>query len=497
MIAYRTAGRVIEPLLHYLTNRLTYRLNEMKKAPKVVTKLTPGMCLPDTVTLDGRLKLRAAPELPFVCYPDGRSCPLANMYALSFYNENLSLINGGGTISEYMYEISHIIRFAHANETPLLQLSNLNFKQFRDWLEVFIVNGVRKTGVRQVIKIMTRTLHFLHFIGVATGNEFYVSPFGSICATKIVKQVYPSNNIPGSPPITVEYWTHDAIPKTDGKDGEGIPIGDNALNALKLEAASIQCPFLKARAEVMIMLYEHLGGRRGEVLNIQISAIEAALASGEFMPSLVLSSLKGVKGKTREIPVLRFVLEEAMEFVKTSRKAVIKDRWKGEIDHGFLFVSVRTGKPLSTDYITNIFHDLRKRSGIEEKAHVHQLRHLAITRWYWGLLMEDYAKEGGAVYAHSPGAQKIRRIKLMQFAGHLNEKSTDRYVHENDQKAADMSIDQRILAMQEYNIASKSVIISVLAEFDALAGRPPDIDRIKSRLSSLLSFGDDTGRAPF
>lgn len=467
----------------------------MKKPPKVVSKLSPSMSLPDTVTLDGKLKLRAAPKLPFICYPDGRSCPLANMYVLSLYDENFSLINKGGSISEYMYQISHIIRFAYERKISLLELTNLDFRHFREWLEARQYNGVEKTKVMQVIKIMTRTLYFLSFIGVATGNELYVGPFGSITATKIVKQLPHLNNIPGTPPVTIEYWTHPAIPKPDGRAGQGEPIGDNALVALKSEAASIPCPFLKGRAEIMIMLYEHLGGRRGEVVNIQIPAIEAALASGAFMPSLVLSSLKGVKGKTREIPVLRFVLEEAMEFVKTSRKAVIKDRWKGEIDHGFLFVSVRTGKPLCTDYITNIFHDLRKRSGIEEKAHVHQLRHLAITRWYWGLLMEDYAKRG-AVYAHSPGAQKIRRIKLMQFAGHLDERSADRYVHINDEKASDMTLDQRILAMQEFNSASKSVIISVLAEFDALAGRPPDIDRIKSRLGSLLSFGDTTGRAP-
>ena len=467
----------------------------MKKSPKVVTILSPAMCLPDTVTLAGRLKLRAAPELPFICYPDGRSCHLANMYVLSLYNENFSLVNGGGTISEYAYEISHIIRFAFANKISLLELSDLRFKQFRNWLEAKQYNGVRKAGVRQVIKIMTRTLHFLSFIGSNTGNALYVSPSGSIRGTKITKELYQPNKNPGSPPIIVEYWTHSHIPVDDGKEGRGEPIGNDALDALKFEAASIMSPFLKRRAEIMIMLYEHLGGRRGEVVNVQISDIEAALESGEFMPSLKISSLKGINGKTREIPIFRPVLEEAMEFVSTLRKVVIKTRWKSKIDHGFLFVSERTGKPLRTNYITNIFQELRKNSGIEEKAHVHQLRHLAITRRYWGLLMEDYAKEGGTVYAHSPGAVNIRVIKLMQFAGHMDERSANRYVHVNDQKAANMTIDQRILVREELLSAYKSMVISVLAEIDGIAGIPADIERIKSRLASLLSIDDLTGDA--
>jgi integrase len=463
----------------------------MEKPPKVVTILSPSMRLPDTVTLAGRLTLRAAPELPFISYPDGRSCPFANMYVLRLYNENFSLINDGGTVSEYAYEISHIIRFAFDNKISLFEISDLRFKQFRNWLEAKKKNGVRKTGTRQVIKIMTRTLDFLSFIGMSIGNDLYVSPNGLLRGTKVIKEVRGPNKNPNAPPTTIVGWTHLHIPIDDGREGRGEPIGDDALDALKFQAASKLCPFLKRRTELMLMFYEHLGGRRGEVVNLQISDIESALESGEFITNLMMSSYKGARGKTREVPVFRFVLEEAMEFVKTQRKIVMDSNWKGDKDHGFLFVSVRTGKPLSTNYITNIFQELRKKSGIEEKAHAHQLRHLAITRWYWSLLMKDYAKKGGATYAQSSGAVRIRTLKLMQFAGHIDERSAYRYVHDNDKKAADMTVKELILENEELLHVYKTTLISVLSEIDAMSGLPVDIERIKTRIAALLSIDNE------
>ncbi|MDG6398150.1 tyrosine-type recombinase/integrase [Pseudomonas syringae pv. actinidiae] len=143
----------------------------------------------------------------------------------------------------------------------------------------------------------------------------------------------------------------------------------------------------------------------------------------------------------------RGTLEMANEYIQNARRAKIRKTTFRANDHGYLFISERTGAPLSTNTITNIFWKLRKFAGIIERAHPHQLRHLYIHEKMDDLVFLLESSMNTSVHS-SYRLSLIASLKLMQETGHRSIQGLEHYLDEYYQELVHKSLPDR-LALRE------------------------------------------------
>ncbi|MGE6323152.1 hypothetical protein ACQKEF_23270 [Pseudomonas oryzihabitans] len=84
-----------------------------------------------------RIHSREASNIPFISWPDGTPCPLANLFMLELLNRpgrtGLGLSRRGqkgGSIGEYASKISHLIKFCYKSQRDLYQINDGIFSAF-------------------------------------------------------------------------------------------------------------------------------------------------------------------------------------------------------------------------------------------------------------------------------------------------------------------------------------------------------------------------------
>lgn len=115
-----------------------------------------------------------------------------------------------------------------------------------------------------------------------------------------------------------------------------------------------------------------------------------------------------------------------IEYIELYRAPIV-DRCLGKNDHGFVFVNVRTGKPITPDTVTLEVHILRKAAGIKEKAHPHLFRHRFFTMKVYRFIVAHKVTNAQHFFELCMKFEHLK-VEIMQETGLTTESTLHRYV---------------------------------------------------------------------
>lgn len=379
----------------------------------------------------GDIKLREANNLPFICFPDGMPCLAANAYMVLLFKRNLSRNNNGGTLRQFAKDISHQVRYCFDNRIDFIQMNGDRFTDFIAKLrnERDPLNPVaRKRDSNTLIAIGRKCIDFLDFIGKLHDHDRFV--IDVVNAQQKSYQIRTKSSRSGK--IERLGWYHDsfdtpsprknrsAISRTTiQKLYDAIPL----LSSNNLDQQSKK--FIDHRRTVMLRLLEMTGARIEEVARIGVKDIEEAVALQD--PKLRLTTLKKRRAEHRFVPVLHQDLAVVKAFVRVHRYMLIKRRIGVAKDSGSLFVSEVTGKPLSSNYMSNEVGLLKRTAGITSQACAHMFRNRFITKLFVRLINQyDYENKDAFRKAFLDGHTLKQQVQ--QYTGHDSVDSLDTYI---------------------------------------------------------------------
>ena len=212
----------------------------------------------------GAITIRAD-SIPLLSWPNGRWCLEANLYMLKLYERGLSRKNGGGSLKVYAANISHLMRYCFNNHTDFIQLTDSQFTLFMKGLQVerkIEKPDVKVRDANTIINIGRNCLDFLDCIGRFHNQPDFMSKMGRIRAERKDIQI----KIEGrNKSLQRSYWHHHAFPFPDPKV-KVLPISSDNISKLQEAINQLsQSHYLKRRRQVMLMMLEVTGGRRGEI----------------------------------------------------------------------------------------------------------------------------------------------------------------------------------------------------------------------------------------
>ena len=214
--------------------------------------------------------------------------------------------------------------------------------------------------------------------------------------------------------------THSAIPSPDEKKKRHPVSEEDALkvwNYIKAQPSKDK----RKRDIALYTAMEQLGARVSELHLIKWSEYEKSRRTN----MLRLTTLKRQDGKTtRQIPVPDVFLMVISDYGKV-RKKVMK---KKKVKHDYLFISLKTGNPLSANSWTTYMNLWKKELEITGELHPHLWRHAFIT---------DKLKEIILTHTEINSKDDFRKLllhtttfkqQLQQWTGHSLLSSLDTYI---------------------------------------------------------------------
>lgn len=371
--------------------------------------------------------------LPFVSWPNGAPCLVANMFMLVLRNRpgrngrfGLARRGGkGGTIGDYAAKISPLIRFAFYNNVDFIRLNDGLFTQFMDELsgERSKHNPLLKArSDENLLGIGRACLDFLGYVGRLHGQPNFVAEEGTI---RVEEKEFSYIDKRGRR-VKKSYLTHHSLPISKGRTHRRSPIPQEDVKKLRAAVNSIgSSRFLQLRRNLMLSLYEHTGARRGEISRIKVQDIKNALAMKH--PMLRLTTLKAGAEDDRMIPIHRAVLSEANRFMEMQRAKVMRKN-KVKRDHGMLFVHEITGKPLGDYSLTGEIRTLRLQAGIERQTCGHMFRHAFITNLFVLLIKRHkFRHKDDFRSALLHGTKFIQDVKM--WTGQKSDEAVEHYLN--------------------------------------------------------------------
>ncbi len=385
--------------------------------------------LPFAVDFRGSVITIRADNIPMLCWPDGRWCLEANLYIMELYERGLSRKNDGGSLKTYAANISHLLRYCFLNYTDFIDLTDSQFTLFIRGLQVERKNKKPEIKVRDantIINIGRNCLDFLGCVGRFHDQSDFVGKKGRIKAEQKEFQIKFVRRSSGRNTLVRKYWHHNVFPMPDSKV-KVLPI--NTINIKKLREAVSQISnsiFLKRRRQIMLMMLEVTGGRRGEIANLTVNSVMSAKAMTE--PVLELITLKRRASHTRKIPIPRPDLDMLISFIEKQRYQIVRKTVGTRNDHGYVFVSETSGNPIKSQTISQEMYALAKATGIDEKAHAHMFRHRFITKLFVALI-EQHTVENVDDFRRALLDTESMKQKIQQWTGHTSTASLEIYIN--------------------------------------------------------------------
>ncbi|WP_031364357.1 site-specific integrase [Caballeronia sordidicola] len=403
------------------TARVDFDPRAMRKQAFVLAP--KGTKLFRSATASGEVVGQEVGGLPLPCWPDGSWCIELAGYMQTLARKGLSLADNGGTPGAYASQLSHVVRECYALGVDFHELSNAQFEDFIKSLTDEMNGSEPARSTRRVGDIGRRTLDFLSYIGTRCNIPDLVSLDGPyINGERRSYEVMLKNG--GK--TTRYYWHHNCFPPKSPAHVR-YPVPEDYIAQMRRTAGEIKSShFLKRRRLTLLRILEVTGARRIEVANMLVKDILNAKEMTE--PFLRMPTFKrgGGEPEWRVIPVKHSDLDFIIEYIKFYRKTIVSKKFlKG--DHGVLFVSEKTGKPIRPNTITLELHLLRKAAGFVGRAHPHLFRHRYITMAVFRLI-RAYRLRDADHFADLMITGKEFAHEVMQRTGHKDIKSLQRYV---------------------------------------------------------------------
>ena len=370
--------------------------------------------------------------LPFINWPDGRACCIANLYMLALRDrpgrngtQGLSRRGeGGGTIGEYASKISPLIRYAHKTNTDF---SYFNDGHFSEFIREMRAEGssenpnVRARSEATLLEIGRVCIDFLQFVGRLHGDPQFVAPGGTIRVEE-KQQITTGRN---GQAVKNIYLHHHSLPVTGRRKHSRNPITEEDIQKLRNSVNSISSSRnVQLRRNLMLSLYEHTGARRGEIGELRVEDVKNALRLKK--PMLRMITLKNGMQEERYIPISRAVLTEANKYIQMARAKSM--RKYGRKDHGFLFVQELTGIPLRSETFSKEIGLLRKHADIEHQVCGHMFRHAFITNLFV-LLIKRHRFKNQDDFRNAFLNTAHFMADVMMWTGHRSAASVERYIN--------------------------------------------------------------------
>jgi len=370
--------------------------------------------------------------IPFVTYPDGRSCYELNVFLLEQVKlKNLSLRVKGGTARTNAFELVHLIRFCWTQAMNLTQLNDDYFTLFINYLMAERdIKGERVRGNNRVISIGRKCLEFLEFVQNINGVTNFIGEGRENSIVIVHKEHKVAIDGTKNKKIVITVH-HQALPSSDSKKKKK-PISKQG--AAKLwESIGEESPDKMARDSLIFQLLEQVGGRRTEVAWITVDHIEESYrsATGETAQlKLITLKQKDEEDNFRSIPVPMLLINEARKYIRKVRKKILKAKVEAGSteEHNLLLISLTTGKPFKPDSITGLVNDWSRKCGLIENVHPHLFRHAYITFKLKEIILEHNEINSKDDFRRLLLNTERFKTMLKEWTGHSSSYSLDTYI---------------------------------------------------------------------
>ncbi|HCG6603362.1 TPA: site-specific integrase [Vibrio parahaemolyticus] len=377
--------------------------------------------------LDGKLSMVNADGTPFITYRNGVPCYEANMYMLHQLEASRSRRGKGGSLRTYANQIIHLVKFIERqpNIEHFSQLTDSTFRLFVQGLQIERDKfGERVRQNNHVIEIAHRCLNFLifvqdfhdlhNFIGIDKKNAIRVKVKKYSIAIEGRRKKKEGEAV-----------SHSCVPTKDAVKRK-LPVSED--DALKVWQFVQNQPNRDKRLRdiALYQCMEQLGGRITELHLITLDDVKKAIQSGNN-PYITLTTLKRRDDKlSRSIPIPKTLIRDINQYIKVRKRMLKKLKVN---DHGYLFISLTTGRPFQPGSWTTYLNSWKKALGIKGEMHPHLYRHAFITNklkeiilHHKGITSADKFRE------HLLHTEKFK-MQLQQWTGHTQLYSLDTYIN--------------------------------------------------------------------
>lgn len=402
-------------------------------------------------------------DLPILFWPDGRYCLEPSLYIHKLFDDGLSTLGGGGSLTTYAAYLTHLIRFCHQSDLDFINIGDARFTLFMRNLkeEQRIRSGEMKRcrNNTTTLKMGRFYLDFLSYVSKLHAIPGIVGTRIKAKKKKIVRRT--PRGI-----LSYEVWVHRSFPQPD-EVRRRRPLPDYDLDSLFQANNRLNTSeFIRKRRYVTLLLFKITGARRMEIAMLKVGAIKEALESKKLIPMLNLPNVKQKGGpSTRKVPVSRGDLLEIEKYVTLARQQKINKTCGRSRDPGNLFISATTGQPLSPNSITAEFSLLAKEAGISGEACPHMLRHRYLVNLYIELLLEAGTRDKDQFQLLLYKADDLL-MKLKERSGHASNSGIEWYI---------------TLAIERLNNL-EGALAKAKAE-DTLSSLPPRIAEIERQIA--------------
>lgn len=411
------------------------------------------------------------------------------MFLLALYEASLSRSGRGGTILVYATHVGHLIKYCFANSIDFPELTDGHFSHFVRGLQARGGkggHGARARNDTTVVQIGRTCLRFLEFVGPLYGIDHFVGPEGVIRAQR-KSFFFGSSGRGNSERVS---WSHASFPLISPMK-RGMPI--SRANIEKINDAILDISsstFLIKRRLALILMLEITGGRRSEVNMLTTRAVREALSMPSPMLTLVTIKRGGNRFDERKVPVPASDLLFVQEYIEKNRSGIIRRTIGTVNDHGRVFVSERSGRPLTSEYLGAEIWNLRRAAGIETKCHAHQFRHRFITRIFIEMVkMHEF--EAADDFRRALLNTSALRQRLKEWTGHKNINTLDHYIDLAFDELSNFDETLTVLANNREVQSFASQVTSVADEL--LSGGNSEEAAI--RLKKMAAFLFQSGKA--
>ena len=372
----------------------------------------------------GALTSTSYSNVPFLTWLDGTPCNEANMYVLELLQRNMSTKGRGGSIRQYAFSVSRIIRYCDDKKISLVDLSDGEFVEFVKSLRLPKSEpSLRREAPTEntVIANGRVVLDFFAYLDRALGGRNLVGPKGRI---KAYRKVVASPTSEGGS-VQREYWDHRCF-GAPSPVRRRSPIAKETIDVLYQAAAEVsKNNYVVRRRQLLIRILEISGARAGEVALLKVVDVSQAVRSNARL--LTFYTLKRRKEFERQLPVLAQDLADVINFIEIFRRPLIRRKLGQGKDHGFLFVSEKTGEPLSAQSLSNEIGLLRRHAKLTSKASAHLFRHRFITRLLIHLIEEHKFAHSDDLRTALREVEAFKQI-LIQWTGQATTRSLEPYI---------------------------------------------------------------------